>query len=303
MLDWGQQNFGNCPLPDKRLQQRASAIGQALTGRFGMALSMVFGDTKLLKRAYEFFANVKVTFNLLTQPHRDRITEECTTLPVILSVGDTTYLDYKAILTKTEGYGPIANGGQGLILHTSIAVEPEQGLPLGILWQKIWHRTQDTLEQKNSTKLSKKQKQAAKRKANKNRQFEEKESYRWVEGMSEIAAQFERIEKKIDDIKKSEAIGSESIASATRIVHVFDAEADIAEVFDKVRDRTRTGLLVRAAYDRCINEDTRHLWAYMESSKIAFQYEVKVAATEEQPERTATLAVRFSPVSLKSPAT
>ena len=53
--------------------------------------------------------------------------------------------------------------------------------------------------------------------------------------------------------------------------------------------------------DRCINEETRHLWAYMESSKIAFQYEVKVAATEEQPERTATLAVRFSPVSLKSP--
>jgi len=34
---------------------------------------------------------------------------------------------------------------------------------------------------------------------------------------------------------------------------------------------------------------------------IAFQYEVKVAATEEQPERTASLAVRFSPVSLKSP--
>ena len=53
--------------------------------------------------------------------------------------------------------------------------------------------------------------------------------------------------------------------------------------------------------DRCISKDTRHLWAYMESMPIAFKYEVKVAATEEQPERTASLAVRFSPVSLKSP--
>jgi len=178
MLDWGQQNFLNCPLPDKRLQQRAYVIGQAFASRFGLALSMVFGETQLLKRAYEFLANFKVTFSLLTQPHQERITQECTTLPVILSVGDTTYLNYKAILAKTEGYGPIANGGQGLILHTSIAVEPDQGLPLGILWQKLWHRPEDPLEQNSSTEQSRKQRQAAKRKANKLRPFEEKESYR-----------------------------------------------------------------------------------------------------------------------------
>ncbi|MBC6474651.1 MAG: hypothetical protein GDA48_19135 [Hormoscilla sp. GM102CHS1] len=51
MLDWGQQNLLKCPLPDKRLQQRAYGIGQALASRFGFALSMVFGDRKLLKRA------------------------------------------------------------------------------------------------------------------------------------------------------------------------------------------------------------------------------------------------------------
>jgi len=80
--------------------------------------------------------------------------------------------------------------------------------------------------------------------------------------MEEIAAQFDRIEKQFYSLKNPEDIGKDSINSATRIVHVFDAEADIAEVFDKVRDRQRTGLLVRAAYDRCVNEDTRHLWAY-----------------------------------------
>jgi len=28
-------------------------------------------------------------------------------LPVVLAVGDTTYLDYKQIIAKRDGYGPI----------------------------------------------------------------------------------------------------------------------------------------------------------------------------------------------------
>jgi len=58
-------------------------------------------------------------------------------LPVVLAVGDTTYLDYKQIIAKRDGYGPIGNGGNGLILHTNLAVEPLQGQSL---WQKLWHR-------------------------------------------------------------------------------------------------------------------------------------------------------------------
>lgn len=42
-------------------------------------------------------------------------------------MGDTTFLDYKNIKAKREGYGPIGNGGNGLILHTTLAIEPEQG--------------------------------------------------------------------------------------------------------------------------------------------------------------------------------
>jgi len=47
-------------------------------------------------------------------------------LPVVLAVGDMTYLDYKQIIAKRDGYGPIGNGGNGLILHTNLAVEPLQ---------------------------------------------------------------------------------------------------------------------------------------------------------------------------------
>ena len=46
---------------------------------------------------------------------------------IVLSVGDTTYLDYGSIKAKREGYGPTGNGGNGLILHSALAIAPEQG--------------------------------------------------------------------------------------------------------------------------------------------------------------------------------
>jgi hypothetical protein len=59
---------------------------------------------------------------------------------IVLSVGDTTFLDYRKILVKQDGYGPQGKGGNGLLLHSAMAVDPEQGQPLGLLWQKMWNR-------------------------------------------------------------------------------------------------------------------------------------------------------------------
>ena len=91
-------------------------------------------------------------------------------------MGDTTYLDYKNIIAKREGYGPIGNGGNGLILHTALAVEPDLGQPLGLLWQKLWHREPKTKPQADETPRHKKARIAAQRKASRDKPFEEKES-------------------------------------------------------------------------------------------------------------------------------
>ena len=48
------QNFGGCQLGDLRLNCRALSIGEALSQKFGQALSTVFEDARELKRAYEF---------------------------------------------------------------------------------------------------------------------------------------------------------------------------------------------------------------------------------------------------------
>jgi hypothetical protein len=56
---------------------------------------------------------------------------------VVLCVEDTTFLDYDRIVAKKEGYGPIGKGGNGLILHSALAIEPKIGQSLGMLWQKV----------------------------------------------------------------------------------------------------------------------------------------------------------------------
>lgn len=200
---------------------------------------------------------------------------------VVLSVGDTTYLDYGTIVAKRDGYGPQGNGGNGLLLHSALAIEPEQGQPLGLLWQKLWNREHGVQAPLKETAKAKKQRQAEARKAKRNRPFIEKESYRWVEAMTTIEQQ---------------------VSPLTRVIHVFDREGDIAEVFEQVNQCTHTGVLVRAAHDRNLEDTPHHLWKKLESQSVAFEYEIKLNKTKKREERIAKLAVRFCPVQLCAPA-
>ncbi len=110
---------------------------------------------------------------------------------LVLSVGDTTFLDYRSIKAKREGYGPTGNGGNGLILHSALAIEPEQGQTLGLLWQKLWNREHQPKPPQDETLQQKKQRQAEKRKKARQRPFDEKESYKWVEALSVVDKQVE----------------------------------------------------------------------------------------------------------------
>jgi hypothetical protein len=83
----------------------------------------------------------------------------------LLSVGDTTFLDDRGIKVKREGYGPTGNGGNGLILHSALAIEPQQGQTIGLLWQKLWNREHKAKPPQAETPEQKKQRQKIARKA------------------------------------------------------------------------------------------------------------------------------------------
>ncbi len=70
-------------------------------------------------------------FSSVIEPHCQMTAETVAEHDVVLCVGDTTFLDYGSIKAKTEGYGPIGKGGNGLILHSALAIEPQNGESLG----------------------------------------------------------------------------------------------------------------------------------------------------------------------------
>ncbi len=86
--------------------------------------------------------------------------------------------------------------------------------PWGYEAQKLWNREHKPKPPQDETPQQKKQRQAQKRKAARQRPFAEKESYKWVEALREVEQQVEE---------------------NTRVIHIFDREGDIAEVFDQVR--------------------------------------------------------------------
>ncbi|MEO0984859.1 MAG: IS4 family transposase [Cyanobacteria bacterium J06639_14] len=199
---------------------------------------------------------------------------------MVLCVGDTTYLDYGGILVKRDGYGPQGNGGNGLLLHSALAVDPESGQPLGLLWQKLWHRQPRAKPPSDETPEQKKQRRAKVRKAQRERAFEDKESYRWVEAMTTV---------------------ERAVQPSTRVIHVFDREGDIAEVFDQINTLSHTGVVVRAAHNRSLEQDPHRLWAKLEAQTMAGYHTVALSETKARKARTAKLAIRFCPVQLRSP--
>ncbi|WP_196521287.1 IS4/Tn5 family transposase DNA-binding protein [Nostoc sp. WHI] len=83
-----------CNFGDKRLTQQAVSIAECLSVKYGEPLLKVFKSASDLKRGYEFFSNPKITFSKLTQPSFKQTARQINGIPVVLAVGDTSFLDY-----------------------------------------------------------------------------------------------------------------------------------------------------------------------------------------------------------------
>jgi hypothetical protein len=103
------------------------------------------------------------------------------------------------------------------------------------LWQKLWHREAKAKPPTNETPAHKKARQSAEGKANRNRAFAQKESYRWVEALKAVEKQFQKVEKHSQLTQQQLEKTSELIGQKTHTIHIFDREGDIAEVFEVVR--------------------------------------------------------------------
>jgi hypothetical protein len=91
------------------------------------------------------------------------------------------------------------------------------------------------------------------------------------------------------------------VSRHTRVIHVFDREGDITEVFDQIRQLQHTGVIVRAAHNRSLDSGNERLWSKLEAQPINFEQEIELPQTQKRSARQTKLAVRFCPVNLRIP--
>ena len=282
--NWAAEEFVAVNLGDKRLNQRLIQLCDRFSQTPESPINQACEDWSETKSAYRFFQNKSVKVSSIMATHSAKTARRADEYDTILAIQDTSYFNYTSH-PKTEGLGEISMKkgkhvkeiySHGLAMHACLAVTT-QGLPLGLLSQEISAR-----ESRTAT---------IKRGARDRLPIEQKESFRWLETLSETM----------------QAIGN------CRAVTVCDRECDIYDFF-KHSNELDADVLVRATSDRAINKKSRcqekdliKLWDYMLSRPIAGSYQIEVPRKSkskhcsERLARSAKLTVRFGSFNFNPP--
>jgi hypothetical protein len=280
---WAREEMATAQLNDKRLNQRLTQLLSDLGDRPAASIPAACGGHTEMTAAYRFFDNSKVTHAKILDPHlaatRCRMAEQS----VVLLVQDTTEADLTRPHQQVEGVGPLDGGTRrGAFVHPLAAFTPD-GTPLGTVGMHIWTREEPAPEKDPQRR---------------NRPLEEKESFRWVQGL-----------------RAARHVAQE--LPQTQVVCIGDSDADLYELFAEPRGERPVDWLIRACRNRCVEGEAdtaaSKLHESMMAQPVLFTQQITVrtrdpkTACEKRKRRvgratrTATVAVRATAVTLRPP--
>jgi Transposase Tn5 dimerisation domain/Transposase DNA-binding len=268
---WVVQELGGINIGDERLNKRVLEILEKASKHPQSSLNTMFHTRKEVQACYRFFSNDLVDENKIIKPHIQETYKRSRQHPIVLSLSDTTSLNYTTRKTlKDSGYIS-SNNAQGFFLHANIAVTPDR-LHLGIIGQKFWAR----------------EKEKPGRSLREYKPLVEKESYRWIEAYRnacELAA----------DCKD------------THVIHITDREGDIFELFteyETVKSKGRAAdYIVRSNHDRTVYPDgktSNRLIDELEGSKKLGEISFDIIKREDNTTRRVRQSVQAISVEIKS---
>lgn len=158
--------FKGIDLGDKRLNRRAILLAEQLSGNPTASIPQACGGWAETAAAYRFFAQDKLEWTDVMEPHWQCSTERMRACDVVLCLDDTTELNFNG--QEIAGLGPLSYEAQrGMYVHATYAVTPQRE-PLGVLNAWMWARERKDAEGVRGG---------------------EKESTRWIEGYERVAEQ------------------------------------------------------------------------------------------------------------------
>lgn len=261
--DWVAQEMKYLELGEKRLEKRVLKILRDFSQNPTGSIPEFCGDWAATKATYAFLRNPTSGAHRIVQAQAQATRDRIKGQPLILILQDTTSLDFTAH-PQTTGLGPLDNAKcQGFLTHTALACTPES-VPLGLLAQQSWVRDEQQL---------------GKRHQRHQRPIEQKESYKWLQGL--------------DD-------SSQGLPAETQAIVVSDRESDIYDYFVHPR-ADNVDLLVRARHDRRLDQESHSLFLTVSSGPVRGKMTVEVGRRPGQAPRQAECQIYYQQVKLRPP--
>ena len=284
------EEFVGIDFGDQRLGHRAVRIADRLGKYCHCSIPAASGPRAEMEAVYRFMGNPKVSPEKLLSPHRQATLERIGQCDVAILVQDTTELDVTRPSQQVAGAGPLTHEARrGSFYHPLIAFNAE-GVALGTVWHKHWVREAICTDRTA----------AEKRVDNRSKPIEEKESFRWVEGVRA-------------------ALHVANQRPETQCIVISDSESDIYEVLAEPRETEhgrKLEILVRSTHDRNLDveEGEDKLLARVRSTPRLFQLTVDVSKRTQKTNvkkksprkssreaRLAEVEVRAGSVIIRSP--
>ena len=255
-----EREFSELDLGDIRRNKRFTTIIENVIDHPGQSIPQQNDRIYDAKATYDFFKNKKITLEKIQQAiHAYGAGSIASDLNCVLLLHDSSSIKYYNL--QAEGLGYI-RGGNGLMLHTSMAADTN-GNPLALLYQQIWAR-----DRKDMGKTKDRQKKPV----------EDKESYKWIQG-----------------IEASNTLLGSDITK----VHIADREADMYEVFF-TKHAFDYELLIRACRSRRITGN-ESLWDEVSSLPPEASIILQIPDVKGHKKTATTVEVRYKEVEILCP--
>lgn len=266
--DWVEEELDGLDLGHVTLHRRFSRMLQMRWAHPQRSFFSSFAGKTGTKAAYAFIENPRpeLQFSNLLAPHWQNTRRRMAAESVVFLAQDTTPLSYNS-LQETTGLGPIGDQrhpGRGLLLHSLQAYRLDR-IPLGTAWAQLWarDRVSDTAHRNEQS-------------------IDQKESVRWVNAF-QIAAQIARQMPQ------------------TILICCGDRENDLMEMYDRSTVAPdNLFYLARAQHDRVLDSGNK-LWDHLAAQPCGGTMTVQIPRRQHRPARTATLELRWAPISIKPP--
>ena len=271
---WAEQEVGQAHLGHAARTKRLVRLVADLVAHPAESVPQACQEWAATKGAYRFWANERVEAAAIRQAHIEQTRARCQEQELILAIQDTTDVD-DSTHPATTGLGHLQGKRtkgrlpQGLKVHSVMAAS-QQGVPLGLLYQQVWVREDETATEEEAVHR-------------RHQSIDEKESGRWL--------------------LVPQAIGA-SFAPAQRVLTIADREADLYDLFAQARPVGQE-LLIRAKHDRRLHTQPKaeaaHLWERIRQTRAAVIVAFEVPRSQGHPPRSTTLAIRFATLTIAPP--